>query len=61
MIEPDELAAIAAALSALTSQDVTVSRSPQASFEGLEGCATSSRWKLADRNPDLEIEDLRVL
>ena len=48
MITSDELAAIAAALAAL----------------GAEGCQPEmllSRWKLAARNPDLEIEDVRAL
>ncbi|HTZ56347.1 MAG TPA: hypothetical protein VMB20_14970 [Candidatus Acidoferrum sp.] len=48
MISDDELAAIAAALAALTPAVETehVTEHP-------------SRWKLAARNPDLEIEEYR--
>jgi hypothetical protein len=56
VISEDELAAIAAALTMLSSS----SRHPEvralASLEGREG----SRWKRAAREPDFEIEDYRV-
>ncbi|HUA10007.1 MAG TPA: hypothetical protein VMA98_12145 [Candidatus Acidoferrales bacterium] len=55
MISQEELAAIAAALTVVRSQDVSPGRSLHASLEGRE----ESRWKLAARNPDLEIEDYR--
>ena len=51
MIEEDELAAITAALAVLRAQS-----EPDVATEG-----SSSRWKLAARNPELEIEELRVL
>ncbi|HTU70201.1 MAG TPA: hypothetical protein VMF11_07745 [Candidatus Baltobacteraceae bacterium] len=57
MISDDELAAIAAALAMLIADRRHPEARAQASLEGREG----SRWKLADRNPELEIEDVRAL
>ncbi|MGC2128834.1 MAG: hypothetical protein WA629_01950 [Candidatus Aquilonibacter sp.] len=48
MITDDELAAIASALAILTEQG-----------EPAIPSAPPSRWKVATRNPDLEIEDYR--
>ncbi len=48
MISEDELAAISAALALLTPAEVPANSSERA-----------SRWKVASRNPDLEIEDYR--
>ena len=49
----DELAAIAAALAAVTAEACHPEVRATASLEG------ASRWKVAGRNPDLEIEDYR--
>jgi hypothetical protein len=50
MISDDEVAAITAALMMLT----------PAVPQGLAP-SDASRWKLADRQPELELEDLRAL
>jgi hypothetical protein len=47
VIGDDELAAIAAALALLTAEETT------------DMTELRSRWKLAARNPDLELEDYR--
>jgi len=49
VISEDELAAVAAALQTL-----------RAAPEPSPGEAPPSRWKRADRYPELEIEDIRV-
>jgi hypothetical protein len=48
VITSEELAAIAAALALLSRPEESAASVP------------ASRWKLAAREPDLEIEDLRV-
>jgi hypothetical protein len=55
VISDDELAAIAVALTAVTAEVCHPEERAAASLEGREG----SRWKLAAREPDFEIEDYR--
>jgi hypothetical protein len=53
VISDDELAAITAALTALTSFEAPLQGAPQDDRKAV------SRWKFAARNPDLELEDYR--
>ncbi len=61
MITDDELAAISAALAVLTrSVTLTGFGSAEPMAFGLRPIrGEGGRWKFADRNPDLELEDYR--